>query len=244
MFVLGQLNCKELNMPKLIMMKGLPASGKSTWAKEQIEKSNGKIKRVNKDDLRAMIDADKWSKGREKEIIKIRNISIKFCLTSGLDVIVDDTNLAPKHESKLREIAKSYEAKFEIKDFSSVPVYECIRRDALREKSVGSEVITKMYYQHIYDKEVWIKPLKEPASNAVICDLDGTLAIYQNRSPYDLSKVSEDGFNYHLWFLLKNQNVIFLSGREGTEQCRKDTIEWLKKYTGINKDDFIWIDLL
>ena len=36
---------------KLIMTLGLPASGKSTWAKELVAKSGGQIKRVNKDDL-------------------------------------------------------------------------------------------------------------------------------------------------------------------------------------------------
>jgi len=212
-------------------MKGLPASGKSTWAKEQVEKGLGSVKRVNKDDLRAMTDGNKWSRGREKDIIKVRNALIHMWLEVGKDVIVDDTNLAPKHEKSLREIITLYDAEFIIEDFSKVPVFECIRRDALREKSVGSEVIVKMYYQFMYDKTNWTTPIKEPAPNAIICDLDGTLAIHQNRSPYDLSKVKEDAFNYNLWNLIKNQNVIFLSGREGTEQCRKDTIDWLKSYT-------------
>lgn len=38
------------------MLKGLPASGKSTYAKELVLKSPGKYKRINKDDLRAMVD--------------------------------------------------------------------------------------------------------------------------------------------------------------------------------------------
>ncbi len=83
----------------------------------------------------------------------------------------------------------------------------------------------------------WTTPIKF-GSNAIIVDIDGTLAIHQGRSPYDLTKVSEDGFIYHLWYLIKDQNIIFLSGREGKEQVRKDTIEWLKKYTGIIHDDF------
>ena len=83
----------------------------------------------------------------------------------------------------------------------------------------------------------WTDPVKI-GSNAIICDLDGTLAIRQGRSPYDLTKVSEDGFNYNLWHIIENQNIIFLSGREGKEQVRKDTIEWLKKYTGITNSEF------
>lgn len=229
-------------MAKLIMCKGLPASGKSTWAKEKVLNSNGKIKRINKDDLRAMIDAGQWSKGREKDILTMRDVTITTWLLSGLDVIVDDTNLAPKHETRLKRIAKEYDAEFVIKDFTDVPVFECIRRDALREKSVGSKVIVRFYEQFMFDRTTWIKPIKF-GSNAILCDLDGTLAIHQGRSPYDLSKVSEDGFNYHLWDLIKDKNIIFLSGREGTEQCRTDTIEWLVKHTGITNSEFYMSNL-
>ena len=50
------------------MTKGLPASGKSTWAKLEVARSKGKTKRINKDDLRDMIDAGTWSKENEKNI--------------------------------------------------------------------------------------------------------------------------------------------------------------------------------
>ena len=42
---------------RLLMYRGLPASGKTTAALAAIKNSYGLIKRVNKDDLRAMIDA-------------------------------------------------------------------------------------------------------------------------------------------------------------------------------------------
>jgi len=224
-------------MAKLIMLRGLPASGKSTWAKEQVEKSEGKTKRVNKDDLRAMIDSGKWSKKREKNILHVRDAMISIWLFEDYDVICDDTNLAQKHKQRLEELAYHRNAEFEIKDFD-VPLFECIKRDSLREKSVGSEVITKMYYQFLFDKTNWTKPLKEIAPNVIIVDIDGTLSIRQNRSPFDASKYGEDLFNYNLWYLIKNQNIIFLSGREGTEEARKNTIDWLKKYTKIKSDDF------
>lgn len=40
---------------RVIILKGLPGSGKSTWAKEQLEKYPGRYKRICKDDLRAML---------------------------------------------------------------------------------------------------------------------------------------------------------------------------------------------
>ena len=47
-------------MSKLLILKGLPASGKTTEAKRLVIEEN--FKRVSKDDLRAMIDNSKWSK--------------------------------------------------------------------------------------------------------------------------------------------------------------------------------------
>ncbi len=56
-------------MPSLLMLKGLPASGKSTYARKLVADSQShkrKWKRANKDDLRAMIDDSNWSKTNEK----------------------------------------------------------------------------------------------------------------------------------------------------------------------------------
>ena len=63
---------------KIILTRGLPASGKSTWSKEQVAKSNGKIKRVNKDDLREMVDAGIWSKDNEQNIIDVRDAMVRI----------------------------------------------------------------------------------------------------------------------------------------------------------------------
>lgn len=235
---------------KIIMTKGLPASGKSTWAKKQVEASNGAIKRVNKDDLRAMIDAGAWSKGREKEILKVRDALIREWLGAGYSVIVDDTNLSYMHELKIRDIAKEFGVPVEIEDFTYVPLVTCIERDAARANSVGLKVITKMYYSYLFDYSKWvIAPCADGAKPAaIIVDIDGTMAIHvrDGRSPYDLTKVTEDLFNEKLWSLIKYTpyKVIFLSGREGTEQCKQDTIDWMhyhtKRETTSNKYSFFF----
>ena len=84
----------------------------------------------------------------------------------------------------------------------------------------------------------WTTPIKEIAPNAILVDLDGTLAIHGDRSPYDYSKLLQDGFNYHLWYVIKDMNIIFLTGRPGEPQIKTDTINWLKKYTGILNYEF------
>jgi predicted kinase len=85
----------------ILILKGLPASGKSTYAKELATKPEWK--RVNKDELRAMIDNSHWSKTNEKFIVEMRDMLISFAMLNGFNVIVDDTNFAPQHLEDIKK---------------------------------------------------------------------------------------------------------------------------------------------
>jgi len=68
---------------------------------------------------------------------------------------------------------------------------------------------------------------------AIICDIDGTLAITGDRSPFDWKKVGLDTLNYPVAKLVEIMNryghkIILCSGRD--ESCRDETIKWLKYY--------------
>ena len=221
---------------KLIMTKGLPASGKSTWAKEQVANSKGKIKRVNKDDLRAMIDAGVWNKANEKEILNVRDTLINHYLSHGFSVIVDDTNLAPKHEETLQKIAEEHRSTFEVKSFLDVPLAECIRRDMLRPEPVGKKVIRRMYdsIKDVYEPKIEYDPNKP---DCIIVDIDGTLAHMNGRSPYDYTKVSTDVVDPVVSDIVRRYRsvdimddnplyVIIVSGRE--DSCKPETEKWLQ----------------
>ncbi len=70
---------------------------------------------------------------------------------------------------------------------------------------------------------------------AIICDIDGTLALLQSRNPYDPTS-GEDILNDPIANILEvydNQkafdvSLILISGRE--ERYREHTIRWLEKY--------------
>ncbi len=205
------------------MCKGLPASGKSTWAKEQ------QAKRINKDDLRAMFDNSKWSSYNEKFVLKMRDLLVVEALLGGNNVIADDTNLHPKHETRLKQLAKENKCGFEIKDFTDVSVEECIKRDLKRSNSVGEKVIRDMYNQFLKPKEDQYVP-DRTLPRAFIFDIDGTLAIMGDRSPFEWSKVGSDTRNEVVYLVLRwlqpENKIIILSGRD--EVCRKETEKWLK----------------
>lgn len=215
---------------KVMIVKGLPASGKSTYAKQLV--ATGFWVRVNKDDLRAQLHNGKWTKGNEKLIEQVRDAVILEGLRSGKNIVVDDTNLSPRHEARIRKLLKDNDfgdVTVEINMFV-VPVEECIKRDLARPNSVGEKVIRSMYNQFIRDIP---KPEYLPGKpKAVICDLDGTLALFGNKNPYDRDFIN-DVPNQSLVFLLNSIRtsdpsgtvIIVFSGRNGRYESK--TRLWL-----------------
>jgi predicted kinase len=210
-------------MLRVVICKGLPASGKSTWAREYVGKHPGTTKRINKDDLRAMLDAGHHSTSNEQFVERTRDALILSALEAGKHVIVDDTNLAPRHEAHIRQLVKGL-ARVEVKWFH-IDLAEAIRRDLTRSKSVGEAVIKEMWKRHIAPPSVTYEP--DPTlPNAVIVDLDGTLAIMVARGPYDGAKCETDEVNEVVRSIIASrEHVVLMSGRD--EQFRPHTERWL-----------------
>ena len=216
-----------MSKQKVIILQGLPASGKSTYAKQLVDTLDWK--RINKDDLRAMIDNSKWTERNEKEILKIRNNLLLKFLEDGYSVVIDDTNFAPKHIDTIKEICSEQLVECEVLFFPT-PLYECIERDSKRERPVGKKVILKMYNQYLRAGIESNDFKDEPElPTCVICDIDGTLAYSPERSVYDYKKVDQDLPNKKLIEVLQRLNlpVVILSGRESN--CQKETVDWLIK---------------
>lgn len=134
-------------MAKLIITRGLPASGKTTWAREQRDW----VWRVNRDDLRAMLQT-RWQYGDpdyEDMCTEVQHAVICALLEHEADVVVDDTNLRPSTVENLEDLAYQMGAHFEIKDFTDVPLDECLARDAARDRPVGADVIRRMFDRYL-----------------------------------------------------------------------------------------------
>lgn len=223
-------------MKTLYMTKGLPASGKTTWAK-----SKG-FKRINKDDLRSMVDNENWSKENEKFILETRNALVKLALKHHYDVIVDDTNLASKHEHELKGIAQHYGAAFEVVAFTHVPLETCIERDRHRPNYVGEKVIRDMYNKYLKPKAKTVPPRNSKLMDAVIVDIDGTVAHNDgHRGWYDWDKVGGDLARHVVLDSIKgfvnetHADILFVSGRDGC--CYEQTKKWLADVAYITLSD-------
>lgn len=217
---------------KVILTKGLPASGKSTYAKELL--LDGNWTRVNKDDLRALLHGGKWSRENEKQVEAARDALILSALDRGSNVVVDDTNLHPKHEARVRQIVADWNkahvtalVTVEIKDFTNVSVDECIRRDSKRPNYVGADVIRRMYRQFLRKVETPVHV--EGGQTVVICDLDGTLCLFGDKNPYERD-FTQDDVNEAVLSVLQTtpHKVILFSGRNG--KFRAQTKTWLETH--------------
>lgn len=141
----------RIDMPRLILTKGLPASGKTTWA-VKYKKDHPNTEIVCKDDIREILKVHEGSKNpSESRICAIRDKMIQGYLNVGRDVIVADTNLNPVHEKSLRSLF-SNSADIEVKFFNVDP-RECVKRDAKREDKIGPVAIWGMYNKYLKGKE-------------------------------------------------------------------------------------------
>lgn len=223
--------------PKLLCLKGLPASGKSTYAKEL--ESKGWV-RVNKDDIRKEFFPDYTFKD-EKKVVYMEDAEIIAELREGNNVVVDDTNFTPKRQQRLEKIAKEEDADFEVL-FIDTPLEECIKRNRKRANNVPVEAILNMYRKYIAPyKEKHVK-YNDALDEAILVDIDGTLAHIDDnnpRNPYDASRAMEDVLDDAVSVVASmcykhGYRVIILTDRHsGHLQVIKD---WLAK-NGVNYDE-------
>ncbi|GAA1989086.1 AAA family ATPase [Catenulispora subtropica] len=246
--------------PVVHLMRGLPASGKSTRARELMAASQGRMRRVSLDDLRRMLDDNDGSKrlGRahEETVLAVQDATVLAAVESGFDVVVDNTHLVSRIPKRLKQLLGG-RAEFRVHDLTDVDVEECVRRDALRPNPVGEEHIRSMALRLASTKASGWK-LSEAQLNevlpartyvadpalpaAVLCDIDGTLADNKNRGPYDWAKVETDELivataDALTAFAARGDRIILMSGRG--EDVREGTERWLAA-NGVAYDE-LWM---
>lgn len=219
-------------MKKLILTQGVPASGKTTWAKKFVKENENWV-RINRDEIREMLKAG-WNAEHEELVSSIQFPAVVKALESGMNVIMDDTNLHPLRVPEIKEAVKHIkDLEIEIKEFN-ITRSEAIRRDALRENPVGEKVIRgffKAYVNNAKGSETrFITGQDYTRPHAIVVDIDGTCALRQNRGYYQWHKVSQDKRYDPVHSLVANytrlgHKIIFLTGRD--ESCHKQTFDWL-----------------
>lgn len=240
-------------MVRITCMRGFSGSGKSTIAAE-IAKTTGAVI-VCRDNLRQMLLGSYWTGKTEDEdnVTVAEEAMVDAYLRAGTPVVVDATHLYPPFLRKWARLATRLGVDFEVVDVKT-DNWECMVRDAHRDRSVGKDVILKQAKR--WPMEKWptvtatpftVEPVEwiDGLPEAIICDLDGTLAHIPEggRSPYDYTRVLEDEIDYAILGILAdykvntygNGQVLIVSGRDHT--CHDDTVRWLN----VAPHDKIWM---
>lgn len=219
------------------MLKGLPGSGKSTHAATLVKE--GWV-RANKDDIRAT-QFPFYDFKDETKVVEIEDSIIEEALSQGRNVVVDDTNFVPRHRFRLEAIAHEHGANFEVL-FIDTPLEVCIKRNRKRAKNVPLAAITEMHRKYI--EPLRSKKVTQDADmdEAIVVDVDGTLAHIDPDNPrdvYDHSRAGEDLLDDAVANIVNmayghGYKVIILTGRKA--EHHGITREWLEE-KGVNFDE-------
>lgn len=245
-------------MKKLRVLIGMPASGKSTYALKLLQEEDNWF-RVSRDDIRMTMFGTEHDPKIEGFVSKIQNMLMLKALKSNMNVVVDNCNIRASYRNDLYDLAKlNGDVLYEEVIFNT-SLQDCIERNKNRARKVPEDVLVK------FAKEgrdvLWgkYKPKTEyiPAPEqsfltqdpslpkAVICDLDGTMALMNGRNPYDASTCDNDLPNVPVVETIKlfqsaGYTIIFCSGRE--DKFKEPTEKFIKQYFTKEESHFPFSD--
>lgn len=166
-------------MRVLVLLRGAPGCGKSTW----IEQNNLKQYALSADELRLMCECPDLlpdggygiSQSNDKLVWRFLFQILEARMQRGEFTVIDATNSKTVEMNRYKELADTYRFRMYCVDFTDLPVEECKRRNASRppHKIVPEEVIDKMYSRFATQKipsgirvikpdeldAVWFKPV-------------------------------------------------------------------------------------
>lgn len=229
------------------ILRGPSGSGKSTWTQKFREEYPGTVA-VSRDIIRHAFGMQ--GKGvlpteDERLVTKIEMDMLRRAVREGRHVVVDNTNLDDRRAS-----AYATEAHLMGTCFNEINLYDpaeddvYISRSDIPTNAVRRQCKSAKKMHPLQARVGRIVPVENNSDfpDAYIFDVDGTLADSTGlRSPYDYSKVSDDRpimavSNVAAAIDALNvqspsmPQVIFVSGRKA--ECRKDTTQWLREFTG------------
>ena len=129
-----------MNRPTLVILTGIPGSGKTTYAKKYVEETLNTI-HLSSDAIRKELYGDESIQGNPADIFSLMQKRAVEALNNGQNVIYDATNITRKDRAGIIGICPKF-AKIEC-HIIWAPIEECIKRDADRDRTVGKRLLTE-----------------------------------------------------------------------------------------------------
>ena len=232
------------NNAKVILMRGIQGSGKTTRAKELVTHSG--LVRISRDDIRQQLFGSLHGGNIDEDLVTdVETGMAKAVLRTGKSVVIDATHLYQKYINRWQRLGYPVEI-----EEVTAPLEVLLAQNDLRDNPVPASVIRRNFSKFATTKAGDLKPVKLTPEHfvtsifpkyvpdiwkdsAYIFDIDGTLAHMDGkRSPYDYSKVMGDRVDDTVREVLNQlqgtHQVILVSGRK--HECREETLEWLNNH--------------
>jgi len=237
------------NNSQILILIGAPGSGKSTFAKYFLRTEENWM-RLCRDDFRTMQFTTANLQNQEESLIsEMIDSAIETLLSKKYNVLIDATHCRRDYIvhyiEKFNHLA---DISFKLFDIDLPTLTErCEKRYQNTGKLVPVSTIKK-FVEELETLKVDFDFSPRPKINpqdtvavqdvslpkAIICDLDGTLALMHDRNPYDASTCDEDDLNEPVATVLrtfydKGYQIILVSGREG--RFIQPTVRFLEKHS-------------
>lgn len=123
----------------MIVLIGIPGSGKSTWAKTQ----NCQV--LSSDEFRRLLSGDETNQNIHHQVFAAMRHMLRARMEIGQPAtILDATNLRWSDRRPWLQVAKKFDARAEAV-FFNVPLALALERNRLRERQVPEDVIRQMH---------------------------------------------------------------------------------------------------
>jgi len=141
---------------ELVITRGLPGSGKSTWAGRWAAAGGLDRAEVNRDALRMMMfgrTANDLTPDHEPLVTAVQDAAVTALLAAGVSVVCSDTNLPDEVAARFAVLASRAGAAFRVADLRDVPLDLCLARNAARadKPPVPERWIRDMHARYIAD---------------------------------------------------------------------------------------------
>lgn len=230
-------------IPKVRILCGLPASGKTTEATRWVKHEPNRRLRINYDDIRKEMFGDNWNWNRkEEDLVQTKAVEMfENAMRLDMSVIIDNTNLTPRARDAWKDRAIKHGIIPTVDEIGShESIWDIGKRDLRRGTArVGRAVIERMaLFNGFID---WKNKKAYYNHSFVICDLDGTLCDITHRRHFVagekkdwksfFANVKDDALNAPVAELLDTlaadgHHILLVSGRPITP-CGIPTEDWL-----------------
>lgn len=226
---------------KATILIGISGAGKSTYVTEKINE-NSNLRVVSKDNIRKSLiknyDSNKnlWDqysfKDNEHSINSLFDTQLREAAKNKQNIIIDNTNLSKSKNERLERLLKNYGyveidyVNFNLTD--NINFY--LENNQNRINTIPMRTINDQYLLAAQSGY-----LELSSSNIALVDIDGTVAIKCDRSPFEYNKADNDTPNQYvidiinaLYETKRIDYIQFLSGRESYSY--ELTRNWLIKH--------------